>query len=43
MAGIIIFSTLAVLIGLLVWWVRYKPLRDASLSLIREITGKDKY
>ena len=27
----------AVLVGLFVWWVRYKPLRDEALRLIRDI------
>jgi H+/gluconate symporter-like permease len=27
----------AILIGFLVWYVRYKPIRDAALALIREI------
>jgi len=33
---------LAMLIGLLIWRVRYKPIGDASFFLIREITGEDK-
>ena len=32
----------AMLIGHLIWRVRYKPLRDATLGLIREITGENK-
>lgn len=34
-------SVLAFLIGLLVWRVRYKPIRDAALNLIREIDGEN--
>jgi len=32
---------LATVIGLLFWRVRYKPLRDAALYLIREINGEN--
>ena len=32
---------LAMLIGLLIWWIRYKPLRDGALYLIREIDDKN--
>jgi len=32
---------LATIIGLLFWRVRYKPLRDAALYLIREINGEN--
>lgn len=31
---------IAITIGLLIWRVKYKPLRDAALSLILEITGE---
>ena len=34
--GIVVLATL---IGLLVWRIRYKPIRDAALSLIHEIDG----
>ncbi|MBN1386861.1 MAG: hypothetical protein JW965_00340 [Bacteroidales bacterium] len=36
--GIVVLATI---IGLLVWRVRYKPIRDATLSLIREIDGEN--
>jgi hypothetical protein len=29
----------AVLIGLSIWWVRYKPIRDEALRLVRELDG----
>ena len=29
--------TAALIIGLIVWWIRYKPLRDNMLRMIREI------
>ena len=32
---------LAIIIGLLIWRIRYKPIRDAALSLIREIDGEN--
>ncbi len=32
---------LAMLIGLIIWRVRYKPIRDGALHLIREIDGKN--
>jgi len=32
-----IVLVVAVLTGLLVWYIRYKPVRDAALNLIREI------
>ncbi|HZJ74300.1 MAG TPA: hypothetical protein VFC87_05805 [Perlabentimonas sp.] len=33
------FIGLAILIGLLIWWIRYKPLYDGAKKLIREIEG----
>ena len=32
--------TVALIIGLIVWWIRYKPLRDDMLRIIREIEGE---
>lgn len=31
---------IAITIGLLVWRVKYKPIRDAALELIKELTGR---
>jgi len=36
--GIVVLSAI---IGLLIWRARYKPVRDAALSLIREIDGEN--
>lgn len=32
---------LGVIIGLIIWWIRYKPLYEGARKLIREIEGKN--
>jgi hypothetical protein len=35
-----VFFTLALIIGFIVWYIKYKPLRDNALAIITEIEGE---